>query len=161
MSSGSVVSPFRIALILATSAQMGTYFVVISYSLVFGTIDFAWPLKVAFLTGLGVLVYLTYAGVKRTRPVRKVQSELFRELLVVFLIDLGGTAVALYLSFPTLFRTFGGENLSTVTPDVKLFAVVAIALLFVFLASLVSDTVSQIRRKPLQPIPTIGGKQDE
>lgn len=155
MSSGSVISPFRIALILATAVQLGAYAVVVIYSLLVGQVDFAWPLKAAFITGLGFVVYLTWSGVKRAWPIRRVDFDLFAEYLTVFLFDVGGTVVVLYISLPTLLQSFGAESLISVQPDVKFFASAAVAIVVFFLILLAYQAANLKRRQPLPTVPLL------
>lgn len=136
------------------------YVVVVLYSLLEGGVDFALPLKTAFLTAVAIPLYFTFNSLRDGWRVRRNSTDRLYEVMLTFVVDVIGTSLLIYYAMPTLSRTFSSVNLTGVDASVKVFASFAVVLMLVFLGITIYQTATLKRIGEVPTIPIPAGREE-
>lgn len=145
--------PLRFILTFVTLTQVYVYIIVVLYSLVYGCIDYVWPIKSGFLVTVVVGIILGIGDLrigwrKRGEDLSPVGIAIIRSLIeVVPLI------VLLWFGSSFIFQNFSNVNLTHLTPELRIMASIGILCMIAFSFVVLSDLVGLRRR---EEIPKIG-----
>lgn len=148
------ISVFRIVVLSVSFIQLLTYAVVALASLLFGYTDFAWPIKMAYLSIVGLLIIVPAYHVQKSLTFPEQYPDMLRMSLLQLFLELVAASFLIIYGLPIILQSFasGGSGLNMLGPEFRSLAGSGVALIFIFAALTLYDLVSF---KRIGPVPKL------